>query len=288
MTETKWKRIQNRNCFEERALQAKIRLFSKEQGYIDRELQQILHAKESLLRSLRQASLKGYGEGLKVNESLFKLQITVDENLNNLRHEQENNPVKVRKDQTSNSIGLKKQNNNSLPGLTKTVCYQANPEKRKMVNNDISAVKKKEKISVDSRPEEDKQNWKNVTERKSCLRVAPSPRRDSRVRFLFPDTNEYSENKQDNTLTPKKSNYSSKSNIESLDEIKLKSKFYQIGSVALATAIFKTPTQRCSIRKGSLQESPKGQPLPPGRRRVNSAVHQPQERLLQRTRSSTM
>jgi hypothetical protein len=57
MAEQQRKRVQIRNSLEEKSLEEKIRRYNREQNYVDKELRQIVQAKESLMRSLRRINL---------------------------------------------------------------------------------------------------------------------------------------------------------------------------------------------------------------------------------------
>lgn len=293
-----WKRIQNRNVLEERTLQAKIRLFAKEQSYIDKELQQILQAKESLLRSLRQANLHA--------------------GMNREKRPSEASQVKKQCSKTDDLI-----KNFTRP---KSASCQRQPKthdnKKKISHETIHVLPSKEekkarKKEVYLPPEKEKSTAKeSPIQRKSCFRGVSqhTKRTDSHVRFTqFP---EIIDEKVKSTFVPSidnddkifisRSKYINKSHADSLDEIQIKSKFFQIGSVALATAMFRSNQGRWSAivpntnaglllkescvkpdaNKDSLDKD--RQKVPRSLRRVQSSrtvIRQPKEKLLNRRQS---
>lgn len=220
-----FKRIQIRNVLEEKSLQEKIRLFSKEQSHVDKELRQILHAKESLLQSLRKANL---GIGRQELKKADTKQEKIRKSESKVNSDDRAKSVPRRQ---SVQVQSKKKHDTQLvqDGSTQTI------EHPLPVNS-----KQRQTINSTDKPEI-----------KSCFRANKKhTQRSTHVHFAFPEikSKKNIENKEGKScddadgkvFRPRERQYVYKSHSDCLDEIQVKSKFFQIGSVALATAIFKS------------------------------------------------
>jgi len=225
MTE-KCKRIQIRNVLEEKSLQEKIRLFTREQRYVDKELRQILHAKESLLQSLRRANL---GVSPRTAELLERARRVHDKGrtLQSKTVKDATGDVEVKsllQRRPSEQEGEKK-----LDGKLVSDCATQTIERLPVNNKQCPTTNT------------------DILEIKSCLHVGKHKKRNSHVRFSFPEIKseksiESTEDDDGKVFQQRQRQYVYKSHSDCLDDIQVKSKFFQIGSVALATAIFKSNT----------------------------------------------
>lgn len=277
------KRIQIRNVLEEKSLQEKIRLFTREQSYVDKELRQILHAKESLVQSLQRANL---GVSPRTADLLERARRGHEQ-----RRSSQSNTVKV----VTGDVRAKS-------------ALQQRPS-AKLHNNKLVSTQTTEHLPVNNK--QCSATNTDTAEIKSCLHVGKYTKKPARVRFSFPEIKSEKstiENTEDDgkAFKQRQRQYVYKSHSDCLDDIQLKSKFFQIGSVALATAIFKSNSLQnrsgssCKVHNDTKEARPKTPynkeslptpfrtaPKKPTLRRVKSGClpSQPKQKLLVRRQS---
>ncbi|KAK3753253.1 hypothetical protein QZH41_004466 [Actinostola sp. cb2023] len=240
MAEQRLKRIQIRNIVEEKSLKEKLRMYARQQSYVDKELQHILQAKECLLQSLRNVTL-GQNvpksarsrcmkkvddpqpeQGSKRRKSFSDAPLS-DEARGNSIHRRsivQSHLKKIRVRDTKIPV---------LPGNTKSVASVATIPGNVPKISAVHALPGARQCTTTTGIEPTN---RDQHESKSCFRMNRT-RMDSRVRFSFPgresekvDCDDEENNDKVSPRFSSRNKYHFKSHCDLIEEIKIRSYGY--------------------------------------------------------------